>query len=135
MRITLEIVTPEKSVYLDTVDEVSLPALRGYMTVLPGHTPALCALGTGVVIVRSESARDAGGRSERLVVSGGVAEISESRVILLADYARKAGEIDPAQSRTELSAAEKLLSGDAHQVREGQKQYALAIASLDAVAN
>ena len=130
MRITLEIVTPEKSVYLDTVDEVSLPALRGYMTVLPGHTPALCALGTGVVI-----ARDAGGRSERLVVSGGVAEISESRVILLADYARKAGEIDPAQSRTELSVAEKLLSGDAHQVREGQKQYALAIASLDAVAN
>lgn len=129
-RITLEIVTPEKSVYLDTVDEVSLPALRGYMTVLPGHTPALCALGTGVVI-----ARDAGGRSERLVVSGGVAEISESRVILLADYARKAGEIDPAQSRTALSAAEKLLSGDAHQVREGQKQYALAIASLDAVAN
>ena len=130
MRITLEIVTPEKSVYLDTVDEVSLPALRGYMTVLPGHTPALCALGTGVVI-----ARDAGGRSERLVVSGGVAEISESRVILLADYARKAGEIDPAQSRIELSAAEKLLAGDAPQVREGQKQYALAIASLDAVAN
>ena len=130
MRITLEIVTPEKSVYLDTVDEVSLPALRGYMTVLPGHTPALCALGTGVVI-----ARDAGGRSERLVVSGGVAEISESRVILLADYARKAGEIDPAQSRSELSAAEKLLAGDAGQVREGQKQYALAIASLDAAAN
>ena len=130
MRITLEIVTPEKSVYLDTVDEVSLPAVRGYLTVLPGHTPALCALGTGVVITRSE-----GGRGERLVVAGGVAEITENRVILLADYARKAGDIDPAQARTDLGAAEKLLAGDARQVRDGQKQYALAIASLDAAAN
>jgi len=37
-RIVIEIVTPEKQVFFDTVDEVSLPAAKGYLTVLPGHT-------------------------------------------------------------------------------------------------
>ncbi len=126
-RIVLEIVTPERQVFFDTVDEVSLPALRGYLTVLPGHTPVLCALGTGVI-----AAREADGRVERLAVSGGVAEISESRVIVLADWAKKAADINPEQTQTDLAAAEKLLAGDADQVVDGTRRSAIARASLEA---
>lgn len=126
-RIVLEIVTPERQVFFDTVDEVSLPALRGYLTVLPGHTPALCAMGTGVI-----AAREADGRVERLAVSGGVAEISESRVIILADWAKKAADINPEQTKADLAAAEKLLAGDAPQVVDGARRAAIARASLEA---
>lgn len=129
-RIVIEIVTPEKQVFFDTVDEISLPAVHGYMTVLPGHTPALCGLGTGVV-----ACREAGGRVERLAVSGGVAEISETRVILLADWARRASDIHPEQTRTELAAAEKLMAGDSAQVIEGRKRLAIAAAQIEAASS
>ena len=131
-RIVIEIVTPEKQVFFDTVDEVSLPAANGYLTVLPGHTPALVALGTGIVVARAHEPA----REERLVVSGGVAEVSETRVILLADTARRAGEIDAAAAKADLAAGESLmLKGDPAQVDQGRRQAALATASLEVTAS
>ena len=127
-RIVIEVVTPEKQVFFDTVDEVSLPAQKGYLTVLPGHTPALVALGTGILVARDGGAN----REERLVVSGGVAEIGENRVILLADIARRAGDVNPAAAKADLAAGESLmLKGDTAEVAAGRRQSALATASLE----
>jgi len=58
--------------------------------------------------------------------------VSETRVILLADTARRAGEIDPAAAKAELTAGESLmLKGDLAEVNAGRQQVALATASLE----
>ena len=55
--LTLELVTPERSVALETVDEVEIPGIDGYLGVLPGHTPLLVALKVGELWYRQGEER------------------------------------------------------------------------------
>jgi F-type H+-transporting ATPase subunit epsilon len=87
-RIQLEIVTPEKRVVADEVDEVVMPGTLGYLGVLPGHAPLLTGLDIGEVTLRN------GSEKRYLAVSGGFAEVTRDRVSILADTCEPAEEID-----------------------------------------
>jgi F-type H+-transporting ATPase subunit epsilon len=101
----LEVVTPRGAVVRESAAEVQLPGRAGYLGILPGHTPLLTELGTGALSYRQ------GTQTHRLAVSGGYAEILPDRVIVLADFAERAEEIDAADARAALAEAERNLGG------------------------
>ncbi len=106
-KLDLEIVTPERLVVSETVDEVVLPGTEGYLGVLPGHAPLLTALAPGAISVRS------GGRERHLAVSGGFLEILRGRVTVLATTCERAEEIDLERARRAREKAEALLRSEA----------------------
>lgn len=86
--IALQIVTPERMLVQETVDEVQVPGMAGYFGVLPGHTPLLAALSVGELWYRKGQERT------HLAIAHGFAEILPERVTILAQLAERAEEID-----------------------------------------
>ncbi|MEP6993694.1 MAG: ATP synthase F1 subunit epsilon [Acidobacteriota bacterium] len=101
MPLQLLVVTPERKVVETQAEEVQLPGSEGYLGILPGHTPLITLLKTGVLSYRGA------GRSGALAVSAGFAEISNDRVSVLADLAEAAPEIDAAAAERERGKAEE----------------------------
>src|SRR4029077_10090412 len=87
---TLEVVTPARQVVREAVNEAQIPVLGGYIGVLPGHTPLLAELGIG------ELSYHLGNRVVSCTAMGGFAEVLADRVIVLADRAERAEELDGA---------------------------------------
>src|SRR5438093_12730734 len=87
-KLKLEIVTPERKILCETVDEVVLPGREGYLGVLPGHAPLLTSLKIGQVEYRK------GKQPFYLSLAWGFAEILPERVTILAEIAEPAEEID-----------------------------------------
>lgn len=106
-KITLEIVTPERQVLVEKVDEVVLPSVEGYMGVLPGHAPLLAQLDVGEVSYR------VGKERHFLVVTGGFAEVLRGSVSILATASERAEEIDVERARKSRERAEAGLRLDA----------------------
>src|SRR5882724_10403165 len=104
-QLQLEVVTPERPVLSESVDLVNLPGLGGELGILPGHTPLISQLQTGVL----SYAKD--GRTSQLHVSGGFVEVNEDRVSVLAEIAELPEEIDAARARVAREQVEKSLSG------------------------
>ena len=100
----LEVVTPERQLAQATVDEVQLPGKNGYLGILPGHAPLLTELGIGELSFRS------GGQTAYASVGGGYAEVLPGQVIVLADVAERAEEIDVDRARAARERAEKRLA-------------------------
>ena len=118
-KLELQIVTPERLVLAEPVDEVILPGSEGYLGVLPGHAPLLTALGVGQVEYRIA------GKSHFLAVAGGFAEVPRDRVIVLADIAERAEEIDAERAREQRARAEAILRGDPADAEFAQAQQSL----------
>ncbi|HEX9428638.1 MAG TPA: F0F1 ATP synthase subunit epsilon [Candidatus Polarisedimenticolia bacterium] len=91
--IHLEVVTPDKKVVAEMVDEVVLPGSQGYLGVLPGHAPLLTDLGVGELSFRRDGAR------HFVALAWGFAEILPERVTVLAEIAERAEEIDRERAR------------------------------------
>jgi F-type H+-transporting ATPase subunit epsilon len=107
-KILLQIVTPERSILSESVDEVMLPGVEGYLGALPGHTPLLTSLKIGEIKYR------VGTTVKYLAVSWGFTEILPDRITVLADLAETAEEIDVAEANRDKEMAEKRLkSADA----------------------
>ncbi len=105
--ITLEVVTPAKSVISEEAGIVVAPGSLGEFGVLAGHTPFLTTLKTGSI--RYTDAND----KERFVfVSGGFAEALPDKVTVLAESAEKSGDIDAERAKSALARAEKRLAQD-----------------------
>src|ERR1041385_4547669 len=102
-KIQLEVVTPERRVLGEPVDSVTVPGLNGELGILPGHTPLISQLRTGVLSYTR------GTETRRLLVSGGFVEVNEDRVSVLADMAELPEEVDAARARLEREEAEKRL--------------------------
>jgi F-type H+-transporting ATPase subunit epsilon len=100
----LEVVTPERELVRESVAEVQLPGLSGYLGILPGHTPLLTELGIGPLIYKQ------GSESGYIAVIGGFAEVLPERVTVLAEAAERSEEIDAARARADLAEAEKNLA-------------------------
>lgn len=84
----LEIVTPERLVFSEEVDELMAPGEEGYFGVLPGHTPFISTLKIGELWYRQ-------GKKEKWVaVTWGYAEVLPDKVTILAEAAEMAHEID-----------------------------------------
>ena len=103
-KIHLEIVTPEKQLYSGDVDEVTVPSNVGYLGILPGHAPLLGELGIGEISYKT------GERGEFLFCSWGFVEVLPDRVIILAQTAEKASEIDINRAEQAKVRAEKRLA-------------------------
>jgi F-type H+-transporting ATPase subunit epsilon len=86
--IDLQIVTPERMLVHEQVDEVEIPGVEGYFGVLPGHTPLLAALAVGELWYRK------GQEKTYLSIMYGFAEVLPDRVTILAQLAERAEEID-----------------------------------------
>ncbi len=99
----LEIVTPERRLDEVEASEVVAPGQTGEFGVLAGHKPFLTCLGTGVMTYQSSGQRQA------LMVSGGLCEVLEDRISVLAEYAVPVGEIDAADARRQVAELEKQL--------------------------
>jgi len=97
--LSLEIVTPEKPLVRETVDEVELPGAEGYLGVLPGHTPLLTLLQVGELWYRK------GRETTYLSVAFGFAEVLPDRVTVLAQIAERAEEIDVPRAQAALQRA------------------------------
>jgi len=105
--LALEIVTPDRAVTHEKVDEVQIPGADGYFGVLPGHTPLLASLQVGQLWYRK------GTEITYLSVAFGFAEVLPDRVTILARIAEKAEEIDVDRATAQLKRAEAELSRSA----------------------
>ncbi|MFQ5743044.1 MAG: F0F1 ATP synthase subunit epsilon [Acidobacteriota bacterium] len=103
-RFRLEIVTPERQLVTEEVDALTAPGLDGEFGVLPQHTRLMTALGIGEVAYRS------GTVWQHLAVAAGFVEVLPDRVIILAQTAELAQEIDVARARAAAERAEKKLA-------------------------
>jgi F-type H+-transporting ATPase subunit epsilon len=100
----LQIVSADKSLVNETVDEVEIPGADGYFGVLPGHTPLLAALGAGEMWYRR------GTEVRHLVIAFGFAEVQPESVTILAQIAESADEIDVARAEAAKRRAEERLA-------------------------
>jgi len=103
-KIQLEVVTPERRVLADPVDMVTVPGLGGELGILPGHTPLISQLQTGVLTYVAE------GKSSQLHVSGGFVEVRDDHVSVLAEVAERPEEIDGARARLSRDQLEKQIN-------------------------
>jgi F-type H+-transporting ATPase subunit epsilon len=103
-KIQLEVVTPERRVLAEPVDMVTVPGLGGELGILPGHTPLISQLQTGVLTYVQE------GKSYQLHVSGGFVEVRDDNVSVLAVVAERPDEIDAARARLSRDQLEKQLN-------------------------
>ena len=115
----LDIVTAERAVFSDDVDLVVAPGIDGELGILPHHAALITALQPGAIRIRR------GGDEEHLAVGGGFMEVYNNRVIILADSAERAEEIDFARAEEARRRAEERL-----RMRGGDVDAERALASL-----
>jgi F-type H+-transporting ATPase subunit epsilon len=101
--LSLEIITPEKTVVKDEVDLVEATGAEGEFGIMPGHTQFLTNLKIGEIRYKK------GGETVYLASSGGFAEVVEDKVTLLVDTAEKAHEIDVERAKKAMERAESLM--------------------------
>ena len=102
--IDLQIVTPDRAIVQERVDEVEIPGSEGYFGVLPGHTPLLASLAVGELWYRK------GQEKTYLAIAFGFAEVLPDRVTILARLAEPAEEIDPERAESARRRAEERLA-------------------------
>jgi F-type H+-transporting ATPase subunit epsilon len=103
-KLNLEVITPERLVLREEVDEVVAPGLTGELGILPDHTPLISQLKTGVLSYRQ------GNQNRRMHVSGGFIEVSSDSVSVLSDVAEKPEEIDINRAQRAKERAERRLA-------------------------
>ncbi len=113
-QLELQIVTPDRNIVHDQVDEVEIPGVGGYFGVLPGHAPLLAALTAGELWFRK------GQEKTYLSIAFGFAEVLPDRVTVLAKLAERAEDIDVARAEAARKRAEERLaaSGIRHRLYE-----------------
>ena len=101
--IQLQIVTPDREIAEAEVDEVSIPGKEGYLGVLPGHAPLLTELQPGTLEYQQN------GNKHYVAIHWGFAEVLSDRVIVLAEIAERAEDIDVERAETKRKRVEEYL--------------------------
>ncbi len=109
MPLNLEIVTPEKLAYSDEVDAVVLPGSEGELGVLPHHAPLISTLGAGELRLRK------GGLEESFAIIGGFLQVLPDKVVVMAETADMASEIDLAKAQEARRQAEAAIESGFHE--------------------
>jgi F-type H+-transporting ATPase subunit epsilon len=104
MAVHLEIVTPERLAYEGDVDAVVCPGIEGELGVLPHHAPLLTTLGVGELRIRT------GGQEEYFAIAGGFLQVRPDKVVVMAETADLASEIDLEAAEKARRDAEKALA-------------------------
>ena len=114
-----DLVSPEKLAFSGEVDQVDVPGWEGDFGVLAGHAPVVAAVRPGILTIT------AGGTQQKIIVLGGLAEVADDRLTVLADVATSTAEIDRAEFAGTIAEMEAKLSE-----KEGS-EFDRAIARLD----
>lgn len=117
----LIIATPERQVYQDQVESVTLPTVTGEITVLPQHMPISTILKSGALMIRKN------GQAEPYAVSGGFIEVQPGKVVILADTAEHVQEIDEQRAQEAIERAKKMQQ----EVNRDQVEYGQLMAKLE----
>ena len=99
-----DLVSPEKLAFSGEVDQVDIPGMEGDFGVLAGHAPVVAAIRPGILTVI------VGGTREKIIVLGGLAEVSDSGLTVLADVATSLEDLDRAEFADRISAMEEKLA-------------------------
>ena len=105
MPLHLEIVTPERRAFEGDVDEVIVPGSEGELGILPHHAPLISLLGQGVLRLKS------GGQEQEFAIFGGFLQVRPDRVVVLAETADVAADIDLERAERARREAERVLEG------------------------
>jgi len=128
MPLHLEIVTPEKKVFSDNVDNVYLPGADGEIGVLPMHAGLVTALHPGEVRYLHQ------GQVVTLAIGSGFAEITQSKVIVLTDMALGEAEIDVASAEEAIQRAQEALHNVEHSMDAEEVAYLQGVISRSSAA-
>jgi len=121
LTIKFKIVTPECTVFEDTIDQATLPVAEGEVTILPNHRSYIASLTPGEIMVRK-------GKEEILLsTSGGFIEFNNNELVVLADTAERAEEIDLKRAEEAKVRAEKLKE---QAVTMDSEEYAAVAAAI-----
>ncbi len=112
MPLLLEIVTPERLVYSDYVDSVQVPGIEGELGILPHHAPLVSMLGMGELRIRK------GGSEESFAIFGGFLQVRPDKVVVMAETADLASEIDLERAQEARREAEKALETGYHETAD-----------------
>ena len=104
MALLLEIVTPERQVFSEEVDSVVCPGVEGELGVLPHHAPLLTTLGVGELRIRR------GSEEEYFAIAGGFLQVRPDKVVVMAETADMASEIDLEKAQEARLEAERALT-------------------------
>lgn len=118
-KLRLEIVTPHGPVFSEDVNEITAPGSEGEFGVLPGHVPFITTLKIGMLVYKKDNA------TGYIFVNSGYAEVSTDKVIVLADSAERAEDIDVERALAAKKRAEERL-------RQAEKiDFVRALAALE----
>lgn len=113
----LELVTPERVMLSEPVRAVRAPGIEGSLGILAGHAPLMTVLTVGIIKIEYEN-----GDLEFIATSGGFMEVNPQKVIILADTAERASDIDLARAEAAVARArEHLASGAAVDYEEARR--------------
>jgi F-type H+-transporting ATPase subunit epsilon len=101
----LEIVTPERLAFEEDVDSVNVPGIEGELGILPHHAPLVSTLGVGELRIRK------GGTEELFAIAGGFVQVRPDKVVVMAEMADIAAEIDVEKAQEARREAERALEG------------------------
>lgn len=120
-RLNFEITTPERIVYTDEVDEVILPTPQGEIGILPHHIPLVSLLTAGEIRIKK------GSETIHMATSGGFIQVKPNKVLVLADTAEQAEEIDEARAEEARKRAQGLLK----EKRVDAREFAVLTAKIE----
>ena len=123
-KLNLDIVTAERVVFSQEVDSVVAPGIEGELGILPKHAPLLTALNLGELRIK------VGGEEITMAIGGGFLEVMPDKVVVLADSAERAEEIDLARAQEAKRRAEQRLQEKTSEIDLAHAESAMARALL-----
>lgn len=121
-QIKFKIVTPERTVYENEIDSATLPVVDGQVTILSEHRSYIAVLKAGEILLKKD------GAEIQLATSGGFLEFSKNTLIVLADTAENAAEIDLARAEEARKRAEELKK---EKISMNEEEYARVAAAIE----
>lgn len=104
MNFLLEVITPEKVIYSDEVQEIVVPTLKGQIGILPNHINLLTQINPGEMMIKK------GDNLQYLAITGGFLEVQNNKVSIIAEYAIKAQDIEITRAMEAKKRAEKIMA-------------------------
>jgi F-type H+-transporting ATPase subunit epsilon len=121
-KIKFKIVTPQRTVFESEIDQATLPVTNGQVTIMPNHRSYIASLKAGEIMLKSA------GQENLLVTSGGFIEFNGNTLVVLADTAEAAAEIDVARAEEARKRAEGLKKG---KITMDEMEYAKVAAIIE----
>lgn len=115
----LEIITPQKVIYKEEIDEAVIPTTEGEIGILPHHIGLLTQIAAGEIIIKK------GNKAQSIAITGGFLEVSKDHISILADYAIRSEDIEVAKAEEAQRRAERLMKE-----KTTEKDFKIAEAEL-----